>query len=396
MPALGSGKRRRMTKYSLGELSMVDRAQQPTPTLIFKRKGDPDYDPKNPDASKRGRFEKHDGIVLITSLEGRHTHGMSIGRGMRGGSTWYSEDPQDERSHDHPWMFDTDGSIIIGDNMGHGHSIDRASLLQAFMSLGPASRTDPDVVAFAEKCFVKFTEDGGVTDLLTKEGDMPNPDLEKTVQDLQAKLKVATALSTMNDAQKAYYAALPEADQPAFLEKSDADRAAVIEKAQAEDPVVFTTATGVEIRKSDGPVVLALAQDAAAANKRADEAETISKRARFEKAATEHLGHLPGSIDVRCAIVKALDGIDDEAVRSLAAQSLIAADRAMAGVYTRKGAGPDPNAPALPGGENPNQKLDALTKRFQDDNPGTSYVDAYEKVAEANPDLAEAAILAGN
>ena len=119
-------------------------------------------------------------------------------------------------------------------------------------------------------------------DELPADGPLAVEKADPTVATLQKQVAV---LSLTGDVRK-HYDALPADKQDAFLAKSAADQAAEVEAANATDPVVYKSASGIEIRKSDGAVAAMLAkqvdeQAADLAKLRATGTENaIEKRAR--------------------------------------------------------------------------------------------------------------------
>jgi hypothetical protein len=121
----------------------------------------------------------------------------------------------------------------------------------------------------------------GAEDELPADGPLAvekqDPQLAKALREI-AILKMAPEV-------RKHFDALNEADQTAFLAKSEADQAAVVAAANATDPVVYKTAGGVEIRKSDGATAALLAKqldetNAVVATLKADrQGDAIEKRA---------------------------------------------------------------------------------------------------------------------
>lgn len=79
-----------------------------------------------------------------------------------------------------------------------------------------------------------------------------DPALVKALRDV-AILKMAPEV-------RKHFDGLDETGQTGFLALSEADQASTVEKANATDPVVYKTAGGVEIRKSDGATAALLAK----------------------------------------------------------------------------------------------------------------------------------------
>lgn len=148
----------------------------------------------------------------------------------------------------------------------------------------------------------------------------------KRIEELEKRAARAERLAQLSDVQKAHLGTLQGADAEAFLGLPPEQRQAQVEKARGDDPVVYTTLDGQEIRKSAGQLVLSLA-------KRADESErqlagekAAREREVFKSRAKTELGNLPGTEDVQVALLKAIDGIKDETLRKGALEILKAAN----------------------------------------------------------------------
>lgn len=135
----------------------------------------------------------------------------------------------------------------------------------------------------------------GAEDALPAEGPLAAGKPDATVAGLQKQVAV---LSLTGDVRK-HYDGLAADQQDAFLAKSATDQAAEVEAANATDPVVYKSAAGIDIRKSDGAVAVMLA-------KRLDEQEatiTVLKADRTVDALEKQAGGysnvaLPVAVDM--------------------------------------------------------------------------------------------------
>jgi hypothetical protein len=131
---------------------------------------------------------------------------------------------------------------------------------------------------------------------------------------LETQVKMETKIIVLTDAQHAHYAKLAGAEADAFLTKSSTERDSVLADIAKADAVVFKgEPTGIEVRKSHGPMAMQLAELAeknAAVTK--TQAETIAKRdeeiekSEVRKQATETLGSLTGSDDMHDLIIRSV------------------------------------------------------------------------------------------
>ena len=357
-------RKRIMQEFRINEISSVDSpAQEEARVAIMKRAEIPDgtypltLDTAVLENVVRSEIQKGMGDLadLLTGEEEGHQHGISI-RAYEGSveiRVMYSQGPEAEASHDHPVVRSPEGQYTLGMVAGHTHAIDQEAMSGALLAL--------------------VTKTEGGESMTTQIGTQP------TVEELGAQLARAHAVVALTGEERSHFEALPEEARTAFLAKSADDRkaeiGAVTKAAQDANPVVFTAADGTEFRKSDDPRAIAMAKrlDATeqenAALKARDEQTTLEKRAEAE------LPHLPGDVKTRAAMLKAIDGIEDEAQREAALGALKAQNEAMSKAFQTYGHGaqPEPGSPA--------DQLDKLAKVYAEKNGGT-FEAAYMKVAD--------------
>ena len=363
--------KRIMREFRIDEVSGVDNpAQEGARVAIMKRaepKGDipPDgsysltLDTSELENVVKSEIRKGMGDLadLLTSEEEGHQHGIGVSRcdGEIAYYVSYASGPDDEAGHSHP-LARSDSGYVLGVVAGHTHTTGQETISQAVLALVTKNDAAKGGEAMTEK-----TEN------------------QPTVEELQTQLARTQAVVALTGEERAHFEALPEEARTAFLAKSADDRKAEIEAvAKAEqdaNPVVFTAADGTEFRKSDDPRAIAMAKrlDATeqenAALKARDEQTTLEKRAEAE------LPHLPGDVKTRAAMLKAIDGIEDEAQREAALGALKAQNEAMSKAFQTYGHGaqPEPGSPA--------DQLDKLAKGYAEKNGGT-FEAAYMKVAD--------------
>lgn len=346
MPA----ERRVRRALKIAEISGVDRpAQEGARALIMKR-----HEPGE-DVGSREALAKS--AALTTAVDG-HTHVLYTS-GTEGewdsGTTSYHED------HSHPWVRTADGSIVIGEARGHTHEV------------AAVTKTAGDATQEAG---------GAGENVVQKEAPMPD-DTKKaapTVEQLQKQLERSNKVAELSDAEKAHFKGLDAAGQDAFLAKSADERRAVLDevakRASEADPVVYKTTNGIELRKSAGEAFIAMARSNDALRKRNDELVESAAAAELRKRAEVELSHLPGDVEARVALLKSVEGIQDEAQRAAALNALKAQNLAMAKAFDVRGHGGSPLAKST------DDELDALAKKYQVDNPGVTYEKAYAAVLD--------------
>lgn len=491
MPGLGSGRRRRMDKFSLGEISFVDqpaqegalanieKARKATLQDLLKqrkpyrrgesRKQDEDFDAfarqmrrRNPgmtDAAIRTAFESEmskagDMVDLLTSSDEGHQHGVKVYRDEYGGlmvMIAFASGPDGEM-HDHQVVMDETMQYMVSENHGHTHEIDqermrmlvfevmtkraasddererlaktgmslpdgrfpipeRADLAHAIVAFEHAKPADQSEIArhIAKRAgnldaLNMLPREGVLADLLKSEDDTSGQavkketrmtdDLKKAMERIEA-LEATNALlvkvAALPAAEKAHYDGLDEDAREHFMGLDDAHRAQTVadaQKAKADaDPVVYKADDGSEYRKSDDPRLVAMAKSRDEDRKEHIRLRKAQEDADLTKRADTDLKNLPGDLAVRKALLKAVDGIEDETVRQGAHDALKAHNARMGGALREVGFG---GAPAVieKGNEaaHANAELERLAKERAAKEDEDFYI-AYDKVSEQNPDL---------
>lgn len=279
-------------------------------------------------------------------------------------------DPDDSSHHDHPWVLSANGSIEIGDNLDHTHSVDAADVTTALVAaMNKAHPTTGKIPA-------------------RKEIDMPDDKilkaLEKRMEKAEARAEKAeeradlhVILGGLTPTQKAHFDTLGDPEKAVFVTKSnqlrDDEVEAVRKAAEVEDPIVYRSTTGIEVRKSDGPTILALAKQSDENRERADKAEKSLAGERLTKAA-EALS-LPGTTEQTVDLLKAIETIPEGPERDTAMAAITAGSDAISKAFGRRGS----NVPADPedGGAG---TLKKLVKSHMDENPGVNEAHAMKAV----------------
>ena len=515
-------RRRRMKKFTITELSAVDRpAQEGALVTIMKRddsgddgdlekvlmaprssekRGDfvsrfmgndamkrefPERDQRLAVANRQfltkknygGLDKSFDRIPVLTSAEDGHTHIVWV-TGRRGGETTFGMSPgEDGRNHDHPWVIEVDGSLTIGENDGHTHTIAPDSVLAAmralFMAEEDATEAAADVVfaqhadgppvdlddfedddlaglvvkAWLDELFPircqsdlrnaisawdhaedqarvagyilkqaralemegELPDDGDFADAIAKaagpvgggeqEGsemttqakapvkkseDGNSDELEK----LRAELEVAKAFGQLTDAQRVHHGKLGADEAAAFLKMSPEGREAELTNAAADVKQVFKSMDGTVYTTADDPRLVSLAKDRDAQGKELALSKAERVNDAYAKRAASELENLPGDDPAKVALLKAIDTIDDEAVREGAAAIIKAGNGRLAVAFHKAGTRAGGDAP----GQDADGKLNVMAKAHMDANPGVNFFAAYEVVGTANPELLAEAV----
>lgn len=413
-----------MSDLEIVEISAVDRPAQEGARAVLMKRDNGAGDANAEDYSKR--------VFLTTSTEG-HAHLVDEqtfdGSFREGGETSWSQSEGEERGHSHPWVRNDDGSITIGEADGHTHEVietskrkftakereklaeqgkalpdgsfpitSKADLKNAIQAFGRTAKKTAVARHIARRAralgATNMLPEEGVLARYLKVGDKeetmpdnkqpkPGDELEQVKSDLN-KLKDDNArlqaLAEMNDAQKAHYEKLDDDKaKEAFLAKSADERQKEVDEAakqaEDEDPVVYKAADGTEYRKSDDPKVINLAKQADENEKARKRAEAELQDQRLRKRAEEDLGNLPGDLEVRAAVVKAVEGIEDDAVREKAEDALKAANTAMGKAFETRGHGGQPAEDSAEG------QLEKMAKDYAREHK-VSYEKAYDEVCK--------------
>lgn len=361
------GRKRIMRKFVINEISGVDvPAQEGAKALIMKRgRGD------------GPAFGKNGVVQAVTGETNGHRHGITVQKysGDCSVEIWmdYARGANDEYGHSHSLLASgIDGSYVVLENAGHTHTLDTAALTMAVAAV-----------------------------VVQKQGDEPmTPEEQKKLDDLAKASDRMGKIILLKAAARMHFDGLADVTaQDAFLAKSVTDQEAEVVKAKAaadaaeaaaelakaeKDPILHTTADGIEIRKSDGAGALALAKarDADAVTiaeltKTNKELAAATETGNFEKRAETELTHLTGTVQQRAALLKVAEGIEDEETRKAAVAALKSQNTMMAPAFGVVGV---TSGDINKGGANPQTKLDELTAEYQKANSGVTVAKAQTEV----------------
>lgn len=341
----------RMDDFEIDEVSSVDKpAQEPAIALLLKAKGD---------TALRKRLR-------MLSDEDGHTH--LIDDSEDGGHTSHDTASGAEYGHSHPWVRNDDGTISIGMADGHKHSVIAKGITEQDLArLSGESASSGGGQDLGENSMTKTAEE------IAAEAKATNERIQKA----EARAEKAEKLASLTDVQKNFYSTLSGEAQDGFLDSTSDERQSAVEKAAGEDPIVYTTLAGEDIRKSAGSVILSLA-------KRADESEkqlAVEKAARehdtFVKQAQEKCSNLPGEQSAQVALMKAIAGIPNDQDREGALEIIKAADDHMTKSFKEMGTSTGGS------GSDAEGKLEKMAQEHFTANGG-SYVKSYRAVLETD------------
>lgn len=205
------------------------------------------------------------------------------------------------------------------------------------------SSVDEPAQAGALAVIIKHTT--GATVELDQEMDMDPKELQKKIDELNVQLAKANETTvqlshevTMTDSHREHYAKLSGSGKDAFLKMSAAQRDAALIEIEKANEVLYTTESGIKVRKSDSTIALQMAKELDIVSKAAKVNGELADNARFEKQAGDVLGYLPKETSVKVAVLRAIEkGITDEKVRTAALEMFSAANNAAKGDFVLKG-----------------------------------------------------------
>lgn len=155
---------------------------------------------------------------------------------------------------------------------------------------------------------------------------------------LKAQLLRVSKESLLTDAQKAFYATLGEVQKAEWLDKSHAQREIALAEIKKADEVVYTTAAGVEIRKSDGKLAESMARQIDDMTKASAVQSLALEKAAYVAKAEEILGNLPKTVDEKSELVRVVTKfVTDDKVRTAIFEMLKAANDSFEKEQAEKG-----------------------------------------------------------
>lgn len=182
-------------------------------------------------------------------------------------------------------------------------------------------------------------------DALPKEGPLAKaaaPAEDEDAKKLKAKVERMEKRDALSaDLRKHYDTLTTDEARDAFLAKDAGAQQVEFQKAAGDDPVVYTTLDGIDIRKSAGDAVVSALKSADSARREVAVEKAQRVNLELEKRAETELKGLGGTMAGKKALLKALDGIEDEGVRK-SAQEVLSSANEIAGkgnIFEKAGSG---------------------------------------------------------
>ena len=297
-----------MESLTIGEMSGVDfPAMEGAKQVLLKR-----YDPDDDDFDKNALSEMTS--PRATNVIDGHQHILDD-NGAQAGSTSFDISAGEEFSHRHAYLRNAKGELTILMAEGHTHE-----LLEKRAASGGHDNPEKESTMNADT--KKAAEGNAVT--------QEQLDVEK------ARADRAEKMAELTDAQKSFYKDLGESEQASFLQLDTDGRQAEVDKAQADDPVVYKDLDGNEYRKSDDERVVSAVKRADKAEKTATQERELRQNGELSKRAAK-LSFVKGKDEVKVALLKAIDGIEDEDLRKGALEIVEAANSGLKQAFEKRG-----------------------------------------------------------
>lgn len=227
------------------------------------------------------------------------------------------------------------------------------------------AKFDPEVSPASHVAIIK-----SAATVLKAEDELPTEGplaIEKSTQDPElAKALTEIAILKLAPEARTHYDGLDAAGQTAFLAKSADEQKADIAKSTGDDPVVYTTKGGIEVRKSAGAAMIALAKSNDDLSARVEKAESNGDAATFAKRAGTEFPHVAeGTVVAMLKSAQTL-GVETDAGKDVL-KSLKAMNDGSKGLFKREGSsGSEAAAPAesiAKARQSFASKVDAIAKR---------------------------------
>lgn len=212
---------------------------------------------------------------------------------------------------------------------------------------------------------------------LQKSQDQINS-LEILVKEQMTTIDTLNKINGLSAEVRQYYSSLDAAEQTVFISKSATQQEAEMQNAKLANSIVYKDRHGIEFRKSDDPRLVQMAKDADSQAEIIKNMEKQNEDLRIQKMVND-FKFLPGDEATRHALVKAIDGISDEALKKAAFESLKSKNDAHSQMFKTHGISGDGAAEVILKAEN---ELDELVQKHMQTNTNLSMEAAYDAVLQ--------------
>lgn len=394
----------RMEEFTLDEISFVTKPAQ-TPALGAIIKGDfsdvSDAQLLDDDywKSLEGEFEKNGDLAqLSSSVENDHEHAIRMTRDERSGKIYvwvqHASSSEDSHGHEHQIVIDENGGYRLTENVGHTHEIDQSkfSTLLAQIALQGTEKASPDA---QQEAGVTSQTVGEKETSMTDENKAELEKAAKETEALKAQVQELSTLAKMSDAEKNFMEGLDKEKKAEFMAMTSADRKRMMGKtkkaADEAKEVVYKSLDGQEFTKADDTRLVDMAKRSDETRKELALEKAARENDRLEKSVNEELQYLPGDVPTRTALLKAAEGIADEALRKGAIDALKAHNAKLAPAFETVGGSFGLSHDEIAKKADAEAALDKKAQEIMKADSST-FEDAFAKACDQNPSLANTAI----
>lgn len=312
------GSKRTINALQLDEISIVDKGANSLANISLIKRDD--------QTRQESEVRKGGLVDLVTDVVDGHQHGIYIDCYCGEVDVWLASAADSEgNTHDHSLVRSDTGALLVTESNGHSHNIDMDAVNAYIISIVVK---DSNGSISADQVSLNLNNGTKESEQMTKEEKAALEKLEKAQEENEAKVKKMEQIIGLPADQRAHFDTLKEADQDAFLAKSDRERKndvagaeSSVEKSSSAT-VIYTDRFGQDYTSQDDVKLVNLAKRSDQEHKEASEKAATAQDEVYKSQAAGEFKHLPGDIETRVALIKAVDGIPDPTEREKARQAL--------------------------------------------------------------------------
>lgn len=333
----GKTTRQRVKKWVIEELSTVDAPAHGRGARFAIMKRDDEA------------FEKR---LALTTTDDGHSHTVVMQAAgpdglaeLRAGQTSWVD------GHQHDWIRDEAGNILIAAADGHEHKLAAYIIKETAEEATPADNQPQE--------------------------DTTMNEIEKKLAEIEAQNERLQAIVKLSAESRAHFDTLSGNAADEFLAKSADEQAQLCKRAEDADPVVYETMNGRQIRKSAGEDVVEMAKQLDAQTRETAALRAEQKHNALLKRAEGELAHLNGDVEAKAALLGAIDKVD-ESVRPAVLEMLKQSDAGVGAAMAELGTSDNGNTDDM----SYDEVIDSIAKRIQSNDGSLTYEAAYVKALE--------------
>lgn len=208
----------------------------------------------------------------------------------------------------------------------------KAEMVECSLTPIPAVKTAHIESIRASLSLGNDSEDESLVETLPENIKMTTEkDLEAKLAETAKQLVKMESYAALNDAERNFYRRLEPGAQMAFLSKTAAQRVEEIK------PIYTSLSTGRNFTTADDPAMVEMAKQQDADRKSFQERLDLETNKNYTTRASVELAHLPGTVEGRAALLRAIDDIKDEKLRGEALAACKANDERQSVFFKAQG-----------------------------------------------------------